>query len=178
MKQRSWIILIIVLLLIIILVLLIVFWCKIFKDSKRCQIECDPLKSGFTKDGNPDPKCIISTGTGTGTNINTGTGTPVVLPEGGITCNSIPSCKGKTLRAVKNNTQLYYNGFSLWGEVPLEVAKIFNAGDIIGELGNEATGYITCPKRPGYYEINNTGISSYCGVVMNGLDVAEIILGE
>lgn len=74
-------------------------------------------------------------------NGNGNGGTPPPPPSPGKT---LKDYVGSTVTA-KYSTKLYDND--------LNVVATYDAGDKIGWMGNEATGYTCCTNRPGFYKI-------------------------
>lgn len=74
-----------------------------------------------------------------------------------------PPAPGKTLRDYVGSTvKATYNGIKLYDN-DLNVVATYDAGDKIGWMGNEATGYTCCTNRPGFYKIyDNPNTTGWC----------------
>lgn len=76
--------------------------------------------------------------------------------------------QGKTLKDFTGNVvKAKFNGTKLYDN-DLNVVATYDAGQEIGWLGFEATGYFCCTNRPGFYKIYdvknapNGGVTGFC----------------
>lgn len=74
-----------------------------------------------------------------------------------------PPSPGKTLKDYVGSTvKATYNGIKLYDN-DLNVVATYDAGEQIGWMGNEATGYTCCTNRPGFYKIyDNPNTTGWC----------------